>query len=239
MGRSFENRKAAMAKTSNMKAKLYSRYGKEIYVVGKSGGVDPHANLALKHLIERAKKEQVPAHVIEKALDKAKGGAGEDYQPTQYEGYGPGGSQVIVDCLTDNLNRTVGDVRNCFTKSKSKLGAQGSVLHSFDHNGIFTFKGEEEAVLEALLMADVDVKDIEVEEDLLSVYVPHTEYAKTKAALVENFGEIDFEEDTITYVPQTPVQLTEEEDIANFEKLMNMLNDCDDVQNIYHNAELP
>lgn len=237
MGRSFENRKSAMAKTSNMKAKLYSRYGKEIYMVAKSGGSDPNANLTLKHLCDRAKKEQVPSHVIEKALDKAKGGAGEDYQPTQYEGYGPGGTQFIVDCLTDNLNRTIGDVRNCFTKSKSKLGTPGSVIHSFDHLAVFTFKGDEEAVLEALLMADVDVKDVEAEGDLLTVFAPNNEYNKAKQALMDEFGEIDFEEDGIQYIPHQYAQV-QGDDVELFEKLVNMLNDVDDVQNIHHNAEL-
>lgn len=237
MGRSFENRKAAMAKTSNMKAKLYSRYGKEIYMLAKSGGTELDSNLSLKHLVDRAKKEQVPSHVIEKAIDKAKGGAGEDYQPTQYEGYGPGGTQFIVDCLTDNLNRTIGDVRNAFTKSKSKLGTPGSVIHSFDHLAVFTFKGDEEAVLEALLMADVDVKDVEIEGELLTVYAPNTEYNKAKKSLLEEFGDIDFEEDHITYIPHQYAKV-EGEDIELFDKLNAMLNDVDDVQNIYHNGEL-
>lgn len=237
MGRSFENRKAAMAKTSNMKAKLYSRYGKEIYMLAKSGGTELDSNLSLKHLVDRAKKEQVPSHVIDKAIDKAKGGAGEDYQPTQYEGYGPGGTQFIVDCLTDNLNRTIGDVRNSFTKSKSKLGTPGSVIHSFDHLAVFTFKGEEEAVLEALLMADVDVKDVEADGELITVYAPNTEYNKAKQSLIEEFGEIDFEEDHITYIPHQYTKV-EGDDVELFDKLNAMLNDVDDVQNIYHNAEL-
>lgn len=237
MGRSFENRKAAMAKTSNMKAKLYSRYGKEIYMLAKSGGTELDSNLSLKHLVDRAKKEQVPSHVIDKAIDKAKGGTGEDYQPTQYEGYGPSGTQFIVDCLTDNLNRTIGDVRNSFTKSKSKLGTPGSVIHSFDHLAVFTFCGDEEAVLETLLMADVDVKDVEAEGDLITVYAPHTEYNKAKQSLLEEFGEIDFEEDHITYLPHQYTKV-EDEDVELFEKLNLMLNDVDDVQNIYHNAEL-
>lgn len=238
MGRSFENRKSAMAKTSNMKAKLYSGYGKEIYMTAKSGGIDPNANLSLKHLIDRAKKEQVPAHVIDKAIDKAKGGAGEDYHPTQYEGYGPGGCMVIVDCLTDNVNRSIGDVRNCFTKNKCKLGAPGSVSHSFDRLTVLTFIGDEEAVLEALLNGDVDVKDIEVSSEHLSVYAADTDYFKAKKTLTDEFGEIDFEEDSILYVPQTSAEVTDPLDIENFEKLMAMLNDVDDVQKIYHNAEL-
>ena len=124
MGRKFEVRKISMAKTAGAKTKVYSKYGKEIYVVAKNGGTDPQANLALRRLIEKAKKDQVPSHVIEKAIDKAEGGAGEDYVPARYEGFGPGGCMVIVDCLTDNNNRTITDVRNCFTKTGSKLGVE-------------------------------------------------------------------------------------------------------------------
>jgi transcriptional/translational regulatory protein YebC/TACO1 len=100
MGRAYQNRKASMAKTSDMKAKVYSRYGREIYVCAKSGGAEPDGNLALRSLIDRAKKDQVPSHVIEKALSKAKGGGGEDFKPAIYEGYGPGGSMVMIECST-------------------------------------------------------------------------------------------------------------------------------------------
>lgn len=238
MGRAFQNRKESMAKTSNANAKLYSKFSREIYVVAKAGGVEPDGNLALRSLLERAKREQVPAHVIEKALDKAKGGGGEDYAPARYEGFGPGSCMVIVDCLTDNPNRTFGDVRNCFTKSKSKLGAQGSVSHMFDHSAIFVFPGEdEEETLETLMMADVDVTDIECEDGKITVFAPHTEYAKAKQALTEANDGIEFEVDEIQFIPQTMSPVSEE-DMPMFEKLMDMLNDVDDVQNVYHNAEV-
>jgi len=189
MGRAYQNRKDSMAKTAAAKTKVYSKYGREIYVCAKSGGVDPDGNLALRSLIDRAKKDQVPTHVIDKALEKAKGGAGEDYSPARYEGFGPGNCMVIVDCLTDNPNRTFGDVRLCFTKSKSKLGAQGSVAHMFDHCAIFVFNGDdEEAALEALMMADVNVSDIECEDGKISVFAPHDEYAKAKQSLIAHFG---------------------------------------------------
>ncbi|WAJ69970.1 YebC/PmpR family DNA-binding transcriptional regulator [Catenovulum adriaticum] len=237
MGRSFENRKASMAKTQGAKTKVYSKYGKEIYVVAKNGSPDPEANIALRRLIDKAKKDQVPTHVIDKAIDKAKGGAGEDYQPARYEGFGPGNCQVIVDCLTDNSNRTFAEVRNCFTKTNSKLGAPGSVAHMFDHQAVFSFKGDEEACLEALMMADVDVTDIEEEDGMLTVLAPHTEFFKAKTALSESFPEIDFEIEEITFNPQMETEVTGE-DVEMFEKFINMLNDCDDVQEIYHNAEL-
>lgn len=237
MGRAYQNRKESMAKTSDAKAKVYSKYGREIYVCAKSGGIDPAGNLSLRSLIDRAKKDQVPSHVIEKAIDKAKGGGGEDYAAARYEGFGPGGSMVIVDCLTDNNNRTFGDVRQCFTKTKCKLGAPGAVSHMFDHNAIFVFKGEdEEATLEALMMAEVDVSDIECEDGMITVLTPNTEYFKAKTALTEAMPDIDFEMDEITFIPQTSTQLSGD-DVEMFEKLVAMLNDCDDVQDIYHNAE--
>lgn len=237
MGRAYQNRKESMAKTANAKSKVYSRYGREIYVCAKQGGTDPDGNLALRGLIDRAKKDQVPAHVIEKAIDKAQGGAGEDFSPARYEGYGPGNCMVIVDCLTDNPNRTFGDVRNCFTKSKSKIGAQGSVAHSFDHCAIFAFKHDsEDEVLEALMEADVDVTDVEYEDGLVTVFAPHTEYAAARQALTGAFPEVDFEADEIQFLPQVTTSISED-DQPMFERLMDMLDDLDDVQNIYHNAE--
>ncbi|RUM91961.1 MAG: YebC/PmpR family DNA-binding transcriptional regulator [Thiomicrospira sp.] len=239
MGRAYQNRKESMAKTSDAKAKVYSKFSREIYVTAKSGGVEPESNLALQGLIERAKKAQVPAHVIDKALDKAKGGGGEDFAIARYEGYGPGNSMVIIECLTDNPNRTFGDVRSCFTKTKTKIGTQGSVSHMFDHAAILVFAGEdEEAVLEALLMADVDVSDIENEDGKISVFVPHIEYAKAKTALVESFGAIDFEVDEIQFLPHMTKPIENEEDRELFEKFLEMLEDLDDVQNVYYDVEL-
>jgi len=238
MGRAFQNRKESMAKTSDANAKIYSKYSREIYVCAKSGGVDTEGNLALRGLIERAKKDQVPSHVIEKAIDKAKGGQGEDFAVARYEGYGPGNCMVIVDCLTDNPNRTFGDVRVCFTKTKSKIGTPGSVSHMFDHSAIFVFKGDdEEAALDALMMADVDVTDIECEAGNLTIFAPHNEYFKAKQALLNTFDGIEFDVDEIQFIPQatSPIKA---EDVEMFEKFIAMLNELDDVQNIYHNVEI-
>ncbi|NOS89457.1 MAG: YebC/PmpR family DNA-binding transcriptional regulator, partial [Methylococcaceae bacterium] len=177
-------------------------------------------------------------HVIEKAIDKAKGGLGEDFAPARYEGYGPGGCKVIVDCLTDNPNRTFGDVRLCFTKTKCKIGTPGTVSHSFDHVAIFAFKyDDEDAVLEALLSADVDVGDVESEDGTITVFTPPAEYAKAKQALTDAFGELDFEADEIQFIPKDSTAVTGD-DIPLFDKFLDMLNDLDDVQNVYHDAEL-
>ena len=236
MGRAYQNRKDSMAKTSDMKSKVYSKYGREIYVVAKSGGADPDGNLALRGLIDKAKKDQVPVHVIEKAIAKATGGGGEDFAPARYEGFGPGNCMVIVDCLTDNPTRTFNDVRLCFTKTNAKIGTQGSVGHMFDHACIFVFAGEdEEAVLEALMMADVDVTDIECEDGKITVFAPHTEYGKTKQALTDALGEIEFDVDEIQFVPKGETPLAGE-DVETFEKFLEMLNFLDDVQNVYHDA---
>ena len=238
MGRAYQNRKVSMAKTSDMKAKVYSRYGREIYVIAKSGGTDPNGNLALRSLIDRAKKDQVPAHVIEKAIDKASGGGGEDFAPARYEGYGPGGSMAIIECLTDNPNRTFGDVRQAFTKTDCKIGTQGSVSHLFEHSSILVFKyDDEDSVFEALMDADVDVMDIENEEGTLSIFAPHTDYFKAKKAIIDCCGEVDFAVDEIQFIPNTYTTL-EGDDVALFEKFLAMLDDLDDVQRVYHNVEL-
>lgn len=239
MGRSFENRKHSIMKTAAQKSKLYSRYGKLLYVVARNGVPDPEANPALRNLIEKAKREQVPSHVIEKAIEKANGTGGEDYAAARYEGFGPGGCSVIVDCLTDNPNRTITDVRNCFTKTGSKLGPTGSVAHLFDHLTVLSFKGNnEDEVLEAMLDADVDVDDIENKDGQLTLFAPASEYSKAMQALQEAFPESELDVQEITFVPQTTAEISQE-DLPMFEKLMNMLNDCDDVQDIYHNAIIP
>lgn len=237
MGRAYQNRKDSMAKTSDAKAKVYSKYGREIYVIAKAGGLDPTGNLSLRSIIERAKKDQVPSHVIEKAIEKAKGGAGENFELARYEGYGPGNCMVIIECLTDNPSRTFNDVRLCFSKTKTKIGTQGSVSHMFDHLTILMFSGQdEEAVLDALLLADVDVVDIENEEGMLTVFAPHTESFKAKKSLNDAFGEIEYEVDEIQFIAQNTAPLVGD-DIETFETFTAMLNDLDDVQSIYHNVE--
>lgn len=244
MGRAFQNRKESMAKTSDANARVYSKFSREIYVCAKSGGYDVEGNLALRGLVERAKKSQVPSHVIDKAIDKARGGAGEDFAVARYEGYGPSNCMVIVDCLTDNPNRTFGDVRVCFTKTNSKLGTPGSVAHMFDHSAIFVFnshcgknKLDEEIVLETLMMEDVDVTDIESEDGKITVFAPNTEYFKAKKVLMDSFNEIDFDVDEIQFVAKTTVS-TADIDMEMFDKFIDMLDELDDVQNIFHNVEL-
>lgn len=239
MGRNFENRKNAIFKTADQKSKLYSKYGKQLYVVAKNGVADLDANPALRSLAEKAKRDQVPGHVIDKAIEKARGAGGENFVSARYEGFGPGGSMVIVDCLTDNNQRTISEVRNCFTKTSSKLGAAGSVALWFDQLAILSFKGDnEEQVLEALLGADVNVDEIECKNGYLTIFAPPGEFFKAKTALLQAFPKTELEVQEITFLPQTIKNLSPE-DLAMFQKFLEMLNDCDDVQNVYHNVELP
>ncbi len=237
MGRAHEVRKAAMAKTAAKKAKLYSRYGKEIYLLAKSGGPELDGNLALRKLVEKAKKEQVPADVIKRAIDKVKSGADENYDSLQFEGFGPGNSTLIVKCLTNNVNRTSSQVRPAFTKSKSKLGAEGSVSYLYDIESTVIFSGlDEEAALEALIMGEVDAKDIVTLEDgRVKVVGEPTDLNKIKTALEEAKGDIEFDVDEITTTPQDTVEL-DGDNMMLFERLMTLLNDCDDVDQIFHNV---
>lgn len=237
MGRSFENRKNAIFKTAAQKSKLYSKYGKQLYVVAKNGVPDPDANPALRSLIEKAKRDQVPAHVIEKAMEKARGAGGEDFVSARYEGFGPGGAMVIVDCLTDNNQRTISEIRNCFTKTGSKLGATGSVAIWFDQKAVLSFKGDnEEQALESLMSAEVNVDEIENKDGYLTIFAPASEFFKAKTALLQAFPDTELEVQEITFIPQNTKTLSSE-DVPMFEKFIGMLNDCDDVQDVYHNAE--
>jgi len=238
MGRAFQNRKESMAKTSDMKAKVYSKYSREIYVCGKNGGVEPESNLALSSLIDRAKRDQVPAHVIDKALQKAAGGGGEDFVPVRFEGYGPGSSMVMVECLTDNNTRTFGDVRFCFTKAKCKIGTEGSVAHMFDHYGVFVLPtDDEDGIMEALMEADVDAQEIEVEDGKTTVFAPFDEYGQARSALLAYMGDsMEFDMDEIQWVPKMTKQL-EGEELEMFDKFIAMLEDNDDVQKVYHDVE--
>lgn len=236
MGRIFEKRKYSIFKTAAQNSKIYSKYSKQLYVAAKNGVPDPQANPILRNIIERAKRDNVPSHVIEKAIQKAAGAGGENYQPARYEGFGPGGSLVIVDCLTDNNTRTISDVRNCFTKTGSKLSASGSVVMLFDHLAVISFTGRtEEAVLEAMFAADVAVEEVESKDGTVTVFAPPGEFYKAKTALLEAFPGLELEVQEITFLPREAKHLGADE-LAVFEKFLGMLNDCDDVQEVYHNV---
>lgn len=235
MGRAFEVRKAAMAKTGLAKTKIYTKFSKEIYMAAKAGNPDPESNLNLKHVIEKAKKQQVPADVIKRAIDKAKNSSGDDYQPARYEGFGPNGSTVIVDCLTDNVNRTVSEVKNCFTKSGCKIGVSGSVAHLYDNLGIIEVNNSnEDEIMELLIDNDVDAKDIEVDDTNIIIYVEPADLHKAVEA-ISSKESITIATQELAMLPQIESTLNDEE-LESFNKLLNMLNEVDDVQEIYHSV---
>src|SRR5438874_10896684 len=219
MGRIFEKRKHSIFKTALQNAKLYSRYSKMLYMAAKKGVPDPAANPVLRTFVERAKRENVPSHVIEKAIQKAAGTGGEDFQPARYEGFGPGGALVIVDCLTDNNQRTISDIRSCFAKTGSKLAANGSVVMSFDHLAVLSFKGDnEDKVLEAMFAMDVAIEEVVSKDGTITAFAPPAEFYKAKTALLEAFPGLELEVQEITFLPQASKMLSAE-DLALFERL--------------------
>ena len=237
MGRHFEVRAAAMAKTAAANAKLYSRHSKEIYMAAKAGEPDPSMNQALKKTIEKAKANNVPASVIERAIDKAKGGSTENYSASTYEGFGGGAATIIVECLTDNQNRTIADLRTAFNKSKAKLGVSGSVSFNYQHVGnIIVPFTDEEAMLDALIMADVDVKEVEIDGDYMQVLVEPSDLYKAKDAIDELIPGVEYNKLDLDMIPNEYTTL-EGDDLMLFNRLITLLNDVDDVQNIYHNVE--
>ncbi|HPG42236.1 MAG TPA: YebC/PmpR family DNA-binding transcriptional regulator [Acholeplasmataceae bacterium] len=239
MGRAFEVRKVAMAKSAAVKSKLYAKYGREIYLAAKSGTPDPDTNQTLKRMIEKAKKEQVPADVIKRNIDKAKGGGDDNLSSIRYEGFGPGNSMFIVECLTDNVNRTISEVRNCFTKTGGKLGISGSVVHQFNHQAVFAMKDiTEDEVLEILVEHDLDVSDIESDDEGVTIYSDATNFNAIRTAFNEAKPDLDYDTEEIMWLPIMEATLDNEEDQEKFERLTNMLDELDDVQDVYHNVSL-
>ncbi len=239
MGRAHEVRAKAMAKTAAAKTKVYSRFGKEIYMAAKAGVPDPEMNQGLKRKIAEAKANQVPADVIKRAVEKAKGGSNENYDSCRYEGFGPGAATIVIDCLTDNVNRTISDIKTCFNKAHCKLGVGGSVSHSYDEVGMFSFAySDEETMLDALIMAEVDVKDLEIEDGIMTVTTEVFDFNKAQIAITDIIGEeAEFDVCEITMLPDEYVKVEGAEDIELWERLLTLLDGVEDVQKIYHNVE--
>ena len=238
MGRAHEVRAASMAKTAAAKSKLYSIYAKEIYQAAKSGGTDPNANLTLRSVIEKAKKEQVPADVIQRSIDKVNKGVGEDYTVCEYEAFGPGGSNMIIKCMTDNVNRTVAAIKTVANKSAAKIAGEGAVSYMYENLCVLGFKGHgEEEVMDTLFNADVDVNDIETDGDMLLVYAEPNQYTPMKKALEEAYPGIEFEVDEIGKYAKDMITL-EGDDLVAFNKILTLLEEVDDVSTVYHNVNL-
>lgn len=238
MGRAYEVRKASIQKTGAAKGKLYTTFAKEIYLAAKKGSPNPEANVTLKRIIDKAKKNQVPNDIITRALDKAKGVGQEEYHEVIYEGFGPGASTLIIKCLTDNVNRTVGMVRAAFNKVNKSLGVTNSVSYNYDHLGILSFKYDnEDEVLENLLNAGINVIDIENEDGEITLTLNPSDVNKTKDELEKFINSIEYEIDEVGMYPKEKVTLSDE-DKEIFNKLYSMLDDIDDVTQIYTNVEL-
>ena len=234
MGRAHEVRAQAMAATAAARSALFMRASKEIYMAAKSGVPDPESNLALRSAIEKWKGQHVTKDVIERAIQKAKGGSGESYEQGRYEAFGPGGSLLIIDTLTDNTNRALTGVRTSITK---KGGHMGSVAFNFTETGVLAFKGtNRDEVEENLILSDVDVREVTCEGDEIEVLVEPAAFAQAREVLV-GMGVSEFETAEIVFLANDQIEL-DEEDKRKFEELLDMLDEVEDVQNVYHNVKL-
>lgn len=233
MGRHFEVRAAAMAATAKQKSAVYMRASKEIYMAAKRGVPDPNSNLALRAAIDKYRKS-CPKDVIERAIKKAQGGDAENYIEGRYEAYGPGNSYLIIDTLTDNTNRALVNVRTCVTR---KGGHLGSVLYNFTLNGLFVFDTNKtaEELEETLILNDVDVLDVSVEDGKAEVLATDEAFENAKKVLNDN-GINDFDVAEVRFIPNEKITL-EGEDLKKFNDLLDSLDDCEDVQAVYHNVE--
>lgn len=236
MGRAYEVRKASIQKTGAAKAKLYSMYAREIYDIAKKGGTDIYSNASLKRVIDRAKKEQIPGDIIKRAIDKVNSGIDENYEKASYEIFGPAGSTIIVECLTDNVNRSISSVKAALNKCKCKIGVQGSVSFNYENLCIIGFKGiNEEQAMDAIIEADLDIDDIETNDDMVIVYGNPKDLHALKMAIENIKKDIEFEIDEISMLPKEKIDI-DGDDLEIFNRLVTMLDDIEDVQNIYHNV---
>jgi len=235
LGRKWNNIKDKKAARDANTSRIYAKFGREIYVAAKQGVPDPVANSALKMVLERAKTYSVPKAIIDRAIEKAKGGADENYDELRYEGFGPGGSMIIVDTLTNNVNRTASEVRAAFGKNGGNMGVSGSVAYMFDKTAVFGIEGKTaDEVLELLLEADIDVRDVFEEDGAVIVYAEPDQFHAVQEAF-ENAGITEFTVAELTMLPQNEVTLPDE-DREKFEKLIDVLEDLEDVQQVYHNV---
>ncbi|NQD67259.1 YebC/PmpR family DNA-binding transcriptional regulator [Bacillus haikouensis] len=237
MGRKWNNIKEKKASKDANTSRIYAKFGREIYVAAKSGEPDPELNQTLKFVLERAKTYNVPKHIIDRAIEKAKGGSEENYDELRYEGFGPNGSMVIVDALTNNVNRTASEVRAAFGKNGGNMGVSGSVAYMFDATAVIGVEGKsEEEVLEILMEADVDARDILEEDDAVIVYTEPDQFHAVQEAF-KSAGVEEFTVAELTMLAQNDVELPEDAQ-AQFEKMIDAIEDLEDVQQVYHNVDL-
>jgi YebC/PmpR family DNA-binding regulatory protein len=237
MGRKWNNIKEKKASKDANTSRIYAKFGREIYVAAKQGEPSPESNQALKMVLERAKTYSVPKAIIDRAIEKAKGGAEENYDELRYEGFGPNGSMVIVDALTNNVNRTASDVRAAFGKNGGNMGVSGSVAYMFDATAVFGVEGKTaDEMLELLMEADIDVRDIMEEDDTVIIYAEPDQFHAVQEAL-KNVGITEFTVAELTMLAQNDVTLDPDAQ-AQFEKMIDAIEDLEDVQQVYHNVDL-
>ena len=218
------------------RSKIFQKLAKEIYVAAKSGDPDPVNNASLRMVIEKAKGENMPKNNIQSAIDKAKSkGADENYEAVRYEGYGPGGIAIMIDCLTDNRNRTASFVRSTLTKRGGNLGTDGSVSYLFKRRGVLILDKEydEDKLMEDAL--ELDIEDLVSEEDSYVIYTKPENFISVKETL-ENMGYTNFIMSEVSFVPDNYISLDNELS-ERAQSLIESLEDLDDVQNVYHNLD--
>ncbi|MEO1772826.1 YebC/PmpR family DNA-binding transcriptional regulator [Candidatus Enterococcus ferrettii] len=236
MGRKWANIVAKKTAKDANNSRVYAKFGIEIYAAAKSGDPDPHANQKLRFVIERAKTYNVPKHIIDRAIEKAKGSGDENYQELRYEGFGPNGSMVIVDALTNNVNRTAADVRAAFGKNGGNMGVSGAVSYMFDNTALFGFSGEDaDEILEYLMEQDIDVRDVVDEEGQVIVYGEPEDFNSIQEALRAK-GITEFSVAEMQMIAQNEVTLSGD-DLEKFEKMIDVLEELEDVQQVFHNVE--
>ena len=236
----FANIKHKKEKNDAAKGKIFTMLGREIAVAVKAGGPDPANNGKLRDVIAKAKSNNMPNDTIERSIKKAAGpGDGVEYENITYEGYGPSGVAVIVEVLTDNRNRAAANVRNAFTKGGGNMGTSGCVSFMFDDKGLIVVDKEEVEGMdddELMMMAiDAGAEDFAVEEDSYEITTAPDDFSAVREALEAN--NIPMASAELTKIPQTYTTLTNEEDIKKMNKLRDLLDDDDDVQEVYHNWE--
>ena len=219
------------------RGKIFAKLAKEIYVAAKSGEADPNNNAALRMVVEKAKSQNMPKSNIENAISKAKAkGNSEDYEFIRYEGYGPGGIAIMIDCLTDNKNRTASFVRSTLTKRGGNLGTDGSVNYLFKRKGIIILdkKYDEDELMSKVL--ELDVLDFKSEEDGYVVETTPENFLSVKDEL-ENSGFNEFIMSEVTFIPDNYIEL-DQEVCEKVISLIESLEELDDVQNVYHNLDI-
>ena len=237
MGRAHEVRAASMAATAAKKTALYNRASKEIYMAAKSGDPDPNSNLALRAAIEKYKGQNISKDVINRAIEKAKGGSAESYIEGRYEGFGQGNCYIIIDTLTDNANRAYTNVRTAVNKKGGHLGTPGSVAFNFEQLGVITFETSKSAeeLEELLIMGDVDLRSVVKDDDYAEVLVAPEALEAAKEVL-NGEGISEFQKCEKSMIPNEYVTL-EGEDLEKFQQLLDILDEVEDVQAVYHNVE--